>query len=92
MRWEISSDFSPTTGAGAADYYYEPALPTAGPAAAVDNLLGTWQAQVGHGWGDMPQERFEFQRRTGTLTGSASFLGYRRGIEDSTSRTGICTS
>ena len=68
--------------AGAAAWYYKPALPPAQPAAALDDLIGTWQAQVGYGWGDTQQERFVFQRFAGEVTGTASFLEYPRGIED----------
>ena len=44
-------------------------------------LLGLWEAEVRYGWGDRYRERFEFKRHAGELTGTASFLGYPRAIE-----------
>jgi hypothetical protein len=54
------------------------------PWAPVDpaaRLVGSWQAEVRYGWGAKHDERFEFKRHAGQLTGTASFLGYPRGIE-----------
>jgi hypothetical protein len=48
---------------------------------SAQRLLGQWSAQVRYAWGDSHQERFEFKRHAGELTGSASFLGYPRAIE-----------
>lgn len=44
-------------------------------------LLGSWQAVVRYGWGEKHNERFEFKRHAGQLTGTATFLGYPRAIE-----------
>lgn len=44
-------------------------------------LLGSWQAEVKYGWGAKHDERFEFQRHAGQLTGTATFLSYPRAIE-----------
>lgn len=44
-------------------------------------LLGSWEAEVRYRWGDRYRERFEFKRHAGQLTGTASFLGYPRAIE-----------
>lgn len=51
------------------------------PADPAARLLGSWQAEVGYAWGARHQERFEFQRHAGQLTGTASFLGHPRAIE-----------
>ena len=45
-------------------------------------LIGSWQAELRYGWGDRHTERFEFKRHAGQLTGSASFLGYPRALEN----------
>lgn len=59
-------------------------LPTAASApAAVDisaRLVGGWQGPVRYPWGDRYDERFEFVRHAGELTGSATFLRYPRAI------------
>ena len=54
------------------------------PAPAADasqRLLGIWKAELRYAWGDRYQERFEFKRHAGELTGTASFLAYPRAIE-----------
>ena len=65
-----------------------PATPASAPAAAPapqpdpgQRLLGQWRGPVRYAWGDSYQERFEFKRHAGELTGTASFLGYPRAIE-----------
>ncbi len=59
-----------------------PAAPPAPPPVAGERLLGVWVAPVRYAWGDRHMERFEFKRHAGELTGSASFLGYPRAIEN----------
>ena len=67
--------------------------PAAGPARAVtpvpvpvpdasERLVGSWKADLRYEWGDRYQERFEFKRHAGQLTGTASFLAYPRAIEN----------
>jgi len=51
------------------------------PADPSARLLGSWQAEVRYGWGAKHDERFEFQRHAGQLTGTATFLSYPRAIE-----------
>jgi hypothetical protein len=45
-------------------------------------LAGGWTAEVTYDWGDKYTERFSFTVAGDTVTGSASFLGVPRGIED----------
>lgn len=47
-------------------------------------LVGAWQAELKYAWGDRHRERFEFKRHAGQLTGTASFLGYPRAIDELT--------
>ena len=60
-----------------------PAPPSAPspPADAGQRLIGTWVAPVRYSWGAVHDERFEFKRHAGQLTGTAGFLGYPRAIE-----------
>lgn len=51
------------------------------PPEAQQRLVGAWSAEVTYGWGARYTERFEFRRHAGELTGTASYLGYPRGIE-----------
>jgi len=51
------------------------------PADPSARLLGSWQAEVRYGWGAKHDERFEFKRHAGQLTGTATFLSYPRAIE-----------
>lgn len=51
------------------------------PADPSARLLGSWHAEVKYGWGDRHDERFEFKRHAGQLTGTATFLSYPRAIE-----------
>jgi hypothetical protein len=51
------------------------------PPDAGERLIGVWVAPVRYGWGDRHEERFEFKRHAGELTGTASFLGYPRAIQ-----------
>jgi hypothetical protein len=46
-----------------------------------DRLVGVWTAPVRYSWGASHDERFEFKRHAGELTGTADFLGYPRAIE-----------
>jgi hypothetical protein len=59
-------------------------LPTAASApTALDasaHFVGSWQGPVRYAWGDRYDERFEFVRHAGELTGSATFLRYPRAI------------
>ncbi len=52
------------------------AAPTAG-----ERLIGAWVAPVRYRWGAQHDERFEFKRHAGELTGTAGFLGHARAIE-----------
>lgn len=45
-------------------------------------LAGSWSAEVTYDWGDKYTERFSFTVAGNLVTGSASFLGVVRGIED----------
>ncbi len=49
---------------------------------ASERLVGSWKAELRYEWGDRYQERFEFKRHAGQLTGTASFLAYPRAIEN----------
>lgn len=51
------------------------------PPEAQQRLVGAWSSEVTYGWGARYTERFEFRRHAGELTGTASYLGYPRGIE-----------
>ena len=51
------------------------------PADPSSRLLGSWQAEVKYGWGAKHEERFEFKRHAGQLTGTATFLSHPRAIE-----------
>ena len=51
------------------------------PPDASERLIGTWVAPVQYSWGARHDERFEFKRHAGQLTGTAGFLGYPRAIE-----------
>ena len=52
------------------------------PADDATVLLGRWDANVRYDWGDRHAERFHFERHAGGLTGTASFLGVPRVIEN----------
>jgi hypothetical protein len=52
------------------------------PPDAAERLIGVWVAPVRYGWGDRHEERFEFKRHAGDLTGTAGFLGYPRAIQE----------
>ena len=45
-------------------------------------IAGTWEAQVDYDWGVSQVERFEFRFTGDDVTGSATFLGIRRAIEN----------
>jgi TIR domain len=49
---------------------------------AGERLIGSWSVAVRYEWGDRYTERFEFKHHAGELTGTASFLGYPRAIEN----------
>ena len=51
------------------------------PADPTARLLGSWQTSVKYDWGATHEERFEFKRHAGQLTGTATFLRYPRAIE-----------
>ncbi len=51
------------------------------PPDAAERLIGVWVAPVRYGWGDRHEERFDFKRHAGELTGTAGFLGYPRAIQ-----------
>ena len=58
------------------------AAPRADPTDPAARLLGNWQTQqLKYGWGDKYDERFEFKRHAGQLTGTATFLAYPRAID-----------
>ncbi|HMO48185.1 MAG TPA: toll/interleukin-1 receptor domain-containing protein [Rubrivivax sp.] len=48
---------------------------------AGERLIGVWTAPVRYRWGAQHDERFEFKRHAGELTGTAGFLGYPRAID-----------
>ena len=50
------------------------------PAAAA--ISGVWQGEVAYSWGPTYTERFLFQAEGDKLFGTASFLAFKRGIED----------
>ena len=52
-----------------------------GAPGTAERLIGVWVAPVRYGWGARHDERFEFKRHAGEITGSAGFLGYPRAIE-----------
>jgi hypothetical protein len=52
------------------------------PPQAGDRLIGTWVASVRYNWGDRHDERFEFKRHAGRITGTAGYLKYPRAIEN----------
>ena len=52
------------------------------PAVATANVAGTWTAPVKYAWGDTAAETFDFEVAGQELSGTASFLGYPRGIFD----------
>lgn len=58
-----------------------PAAPLPKPADAAERLIGAWVAPVRYSWGAAHDERFEFKRHAGQLTGTADFLGYPRAID-----------
>ena len=68
--------------AAGAWWAWRPTPPPAEPADPSARLLGLWQAEVRYAWGDRHQERIEFQRHAGRLTGTADFLGYPRAMEN----------
>ena len=45
-------------------------------------VSGVWQGEVTYSWGPTHTERFLFQVEGDKLFGTASFLGFKRGIED----------
>jgi hypothetical protein len=51
------------------------------PPDAGERLIGVWTAPVRYSWGASFDERFEFKRHAGELTGTAGYLGYPRAIE-----------
>ena len=50
------------------------------PAAAA--ISGVWQGEVAYSWGPSYTERFLFQAEGDRLFGTASFLGFKGGIEE----------
>lgn len=55
------------------------------PAAPTDigeRLIGAWEAPVRYSWGDRYDERFEFKRHAGRITGTAGYLKHPRAIEN----------
>ena len=45
-------------------------------------VSGVWRGEVTYSWGPTDTERFLFQVEGDKLFGTASFLGFKRGIED----------
>ncbi len=45
-------------------------------------VIGAWTAQVAYDWGVTHEERFEFRLAGREITGTASFLGQRRTLEE----------
>lgn len=58
-----------------------PAAPAPRSADAGEQLIGAWLAPVRYGWGASHDERFEFKRHAGEITGTVAYLGYPRAIE-----------
>jgi hypothetical protein len=50
--------------------------------AAAASVAGTWSGTVKYDWGDSHAEKFAFEVAGQELSGTASFLGYDRGIMD----------
>ena len=69
VAWQLRGGGTPPTGAASAPRVDESA-----------RFIGSWQGRVRYAWGDAYDERFEFQRHAGELTGSATFLRYPRAI------------
>jgi hypothetical protein len=55
--------------------------PPVPPLDAGERLIGVWTAPVRYSWGASFEERFEFKRHAGQITGAAGYLGYPRAIE-----------
>ena len=74
VAWQLRGGPAPAPGAASG---------AASAAVAVDEtarFVGAWQGPVRYAWGDRYDERFEFKRHAGELTGSATFLRYPRAI------------
>ncbi len=52
------------------------------PSAPAASVAGTWQASVKYDWGDTSAETFDLDLTGQELSGTASLLGYPRGIFD----------
>jgi hypothetical protein len=52
------------------------------PVIAPANVGGKWTSTVKYAWGDTASEKFDFEVAGQELSGTASFLGYPRGIFD----------
>jgi hypothetical protein len=52
------------------------------PVVVPANVTGKWASSVKYAWGDTASETFEFEAAGHELSGTASFLGYPRGIFD----------
>jgi TIR domain len=85
-RWPLAAGAAVLAAAlGGGWLALRPAAPSSPPPPPPDvsaRLLGVWQAPVRYAWGDRHSEHFEFKRHAGELTGTASFLGYPRSIEN----------
>jgi hypothetical protein len=51
-------------------------------AAVAQAISGVWQGKVTYSWGPSYTERFLFEAEGDTLFSTASFLAFKRGIED----------
>lgn len=74
--WAAGATLITAAAIAAVGWYW----PVAGDRA--DRLLGHWEADVRYDWGDRYTERFHFERHAGGLTGTASFLGVPRTLEN----------
>ena len=55
---------------------------SAPPPDAGERLIGAWVATVRYDWGDRYDERFEFKRHAGRITGTAGYLRHPRALEN----------
>lgn len=46
------------------------------------NVAGTWQAEVAYDWGLKRLEQFEFKMDGSTLSGTVTYLGVKRAIQE----------
>jgi hypothetical protein len=79
--WALGAALMVVALAGGGWLLWSPPPEAPRPPDAGERLIGVWVAPVRYGWGDRHEERFEFKRHAGELTGTAGFLGYPRAIQ-----------